>query len=339
MIKGPKRMRRSFLAVCTTASLAALATAGLGATAWAQKADPDSIVTLDVENDAVAGTDRFYTSGLDLNYVSPTTTVPDWLARAGHVLWGGGTQRYSIGLSQVLFTPTQTQINPPPPHDRPYAGELTGNFALIQDTADYRSDLEIDLGVVGPGALGEEVQNGFHHLIGDTPNLGWGHQIHNEPLLEIASDRIYRVPTGTIGPFETDLLPQLSVGLGNERIYALTGAQIRIGQGLTSDFGASRIRPGLTGMDAYTPTRDFAWYAFAGVDGQGVLRDISLDGNSFESSAHVWPTPAVAEAQAGLAILAYGLKISYTEVVQTKEFHTQSGGLFQFGVFTLSARF
>ena len=313
--------------------------AALAPPARAQSADPSSIITLDLENDAPAQTDRYYTSGEALNYISPTTAVPDWLSRAGHVLWGAGMQRYSIGLDQAIFTPLYTQNNPPVPGGRPYAAELTGNFGLIQDTPNYRSDIEFDIGVIGPGALGEEVQNGFHHLIGDTPNKGWGYQIHNEPLLEIISDRTYRVPTGHLGPFETDMLPELTVGLGNERIYAMTGSQFRIGQGLTTDFGAARMRPGLTGTYAYTPTQPFVWYAFAGLDGQAVLHDISLNGNSFENSASVGLVPFVGEFQAGLALIYRGIKVSYTEVFQTKEFHNQAPGLFQYGVFTLSTRF
>ncbi|MDE8343746.1 MAG: lipid A deacylase LpxR family protein [Acidocella sp.] len=328
-------------------ALASLSLLGLSATLLAQPAraqqapqpDPDAIITLDLENDAPAQTDRYYTSGEALNYVSPTTAVPNWLADAGHLLWGAGQQRYSIGLDQALFTPLQTQLNPPPVYDRPYAAELTGNFALLQDGQDWRSDIEVDLGVIGPGALGEEVQNGFHHLIGDTPNKGWSYQIHNEPLVEIVSDRIYRIPMGTIGAVETDFLPELTVGLGNERIYALTGGQFRIGQGLDSDFGAARMRPGLTGMNAYQPTRPFVWYALAGLDGQAIAHDITLNGNSFRSSYNIGLTPFVGEFQAGLAMEAYGFKVSYTEVFQTKEFHTQAAGLFQYGVFTLSTRF
>ncbi len=326
-------------ALTFSAVSAILLVAGFAGRAQAQTADPNSIVSLDLENDAPAGTDRYYTSGEALNYISPTTTVPDWLARAGHVLWGDGTQRYSIGLDQSLFTPLYTQVNPPVPGDRPYAAELTGNFGLIQDTQNYRSTIEFDIGMIGPAALGEEVQNGFHHLIGDTPNKGWGYQIHNEPLFEIISDRTYRVPTGHIGMFETDFLPDLTVGLGNERIYALTGGQFRIGQGLNTDFGAPRMRPGLTGSYAYTPTQPFVWYAFAGFDGQAVLHDITLNGNSFENSASVGLTPFVGEFQAGLALIYRGVKVSYTEVFQTKEFNEQAPGLFQYGVFTLSTRF
>ena len=91
-----------------------------------------------------------------------------------------------------------------------------------------------------------------------------------------------------------------SVGLGREerfkdalrcgRIKPRAGVldrnldTVRFGQGLQSDFGAPRVRPGLTGTDAYMATLPFAWYVFAGLDGQAVAWDETLDGLPFASS-------------------------------------------------------
>ncbi len=301
--------------------------------------DPSSIWTFDIENDAVAGTDRYYTSGLRLGYTSPTGKVPDFVADLGHAVWGDGVQRISISLTQPLFTSSNTQISPPDPTDRPYAGELLAQVSLIQDTSDTRSVLGLDLGMVGPAAQGEEVQNGFHTLIGDTPNKGWDYQIHNEPLVELLSERTWRLPIAQFAGLETDALPSFTAAVGNERIYAQTGLLFRIGQGLNSDFGAARIRPGVTGSDAYLQTRPFVWYIFAGGDGQLVGHDITLNGNSFESSRSVPINPVVGEAEAGLAVIVAGVRITYTEIVQTAEFHHQRGGLFQFGAVNISAKF
>lgn len=305
-------------------------------------ADAAGIWTLQDENASITSnklSDRYYVNGLRLGWTSPTDAVPDFAARMGHILWGDGRQRISIDLSQSIYTPADTQATPPDPHDRPYAGVLTGDFTLLQDGDDWRSMLGAQIGLVGPGAGGEEIQNGFHDVIGQGPNRGWNYQIHNEPVVELLSQRVYRVPIADFAGLETDTLPDLEVGAGNLRVYALTGTIVRLGQGLTSDFGPSRVRPGLTGGDAYTPTRPFAWYAFAGFDGQAVAHDITLDGNTFESSAHVSRQPWVGEAEAGLAFILHGVRVSYTHVVQTQEFHGQHGGLHQFGSLSLSARF
>lgn len=325
------------------AVIAMAATCAAGTLAEAQPpADPVSIWTLQDENATITTnklSDRNYVNGLRIGWTSPTEMLPDFLATMGHTLWGDGRQRIAFDLSQSIFTPANTQSNPPDPHDRPYAGVLTGNFALIEDSDSWRSTLGLQLGVIGPAALGEEVQNGFHDIIGQGHNRGWGYQIHNEPLIELTSQRVWRLPIAQFGGIETDALPDLEVGAGNLRVYALTGAVFRLGQGLNSDFGVARVRPGITGGDAFTPTRGFAWYVFAGFDGQAVAHDITLDGNTFEDSAHVSRQPWVAEAEGGLAVMYQGVRLTYTQVVQTQEFHGQHGGLHQFGSLALSVRF
>ncbi|MBV9783682.1 MAG: lipid A deacylase LpxR family protein [Acidisphaera sp.] len=305
-------------------------------------ADPASIITLQDENASLTTSrlsDRYYVNGLRLGYVSPTGELPDFVSSIGRTLWGEGQQRLSLDLSQSIFTPANTQIKPPDRHDRPYAGVLTANAALLQDTDSYRSVVGLQIGLVGPGAGAEEIQNGFHDLIGQGHTLGWNYQIHNEPVLELISQRIYRVPIAQFAGLETDTLPELEVGVGNLRVYALTGAVVRLGQGLASDYGTPRVRPGMTGTDAYTPTRPFAWYVFAGVDGQAVAHDITLDGNTFETSAHVSRQPWVGEAEGGVGLIYQGVRVTYTHVVQTQEFHGQHGGLHQFGSLALSVRF
>ena len=132
----------------------------------------------------------------------------------------------------------------------------------------------------------------------------------------------------------------MTVGVGNVRDYLQTGVSFRLGQGLNSDFGVPRIQPGLSGTDAYAQTRPFAWYVFAGADGQAVARDLFLDGNTWRSGGpHVSKKWYVGEMQAGLAVMYRGLRVSYTQTWQTEEFHGQKGGLFNFGSLAVSAKF
>ncbi len=306
--------------------------------------DPLGILTLQVENDAVStlkGTsDQYYTSGLRLGYVTPTTAVPAFLATLGRSVWGDGVQRVSIDISQSIFTPRNTQINPPDPRDRPYAGYLRASAALIHDTDEARSLFGVSIGVIGPSALGRQVQNGFHDLIGDTENKGWSHQLKDEPALELLAERTWRIPVRQFGGLEVDTLPALTAGVGTVRDYVQAGASIRLGQGLASDFGAPRIRPGLSGNDPYTPTRPFAWYIFAGADGQAIARDAFLDGSTFRSnSPHVTKKAFLGEFQGGLAMMFGGVRVSYTQTWQTQSFNGQKAGLFSFGSLAASVRF
>ncbi len=325
--------------------LAASAIALAAGSAWADEPPPDphAIWTFQDENASITSAnlpDRYYVNGLLLGYTSPTEDVPDFASRIGRDLWGDGRQRVSVNIGQSIYTPADTTSGHPPAGDRPFAGVLTADFALLQDTMTTRSILGLDVGLVGPDAGGQLVQNGFHSIIGQKGTRGWGtYQIQDEPVAEFVSARIWRLSTGTLGGLETDVLPDLSVGLGNLRIYAMTGGVIRIGQGLQSDFGVPRVFPGPSGGDAYTPVAPFDWYAFVGAHGEGVAHDMLITGNNFRNSPAVSLVPLQGELEIGLAMILDGVRISYTQAFQTAEFRTQRAGLHQFGSLAASFRF
>jgi hypothetical protein len=325
-----------------TAALALFWLATTGLPVRAQIADNASIWTLQDENASISSarvTDRFYVNGLRLGWTSPTTVVPDFLAELGRALWGGGTQRIGFDLEQQIYTPAETVTPVPDRLDRPYAGVLLGDFTLLSDVADSRSILMFSIGVVGPDAGAENVQNGFHDLIGQNHTNGWGYQIPNAPAIELLHERTWRLPTGVIADLESDALPSLTIGLGDLRDYVQVGVSFRIGEGLDSDYGIPRVRPGLSGGDAFTPTKPFAWYLFAGVDGQAVGYDMLLQAKPFRSGPHVSATWDVGEAQAGFAVMTHGMRLTFAYVAQTLEFTGQSGGIHQFGSAALSVRF
>ncbi|MCQ8280028.1 lipid A deacylase LpxR family protein [Acetobacteraceae bacterium KSS8] len=306
--------------------------------------DPYGTFTAQVENDAVStlkGTsDQYYTSGLRLGWTSGTNNQPPAISNLNRLIWGDGTQRIALGLQQSIFTPRDTQSRAIVPNDRPYAGVLLATVNLLSDTDLSRSVAGIQAGVMGSYAGGYQVQNGFHSIIGDTPNLGWRHQLPNQPILQIQAGRIWRLPLISRYGLSTDVLPEINGAAGDFRTYGQLGATFRIGQGLDSDFGTPRISPGLDGTDAYKQTRPFAWYAFAGVDGQAVGYDATLQGSTFRSGEpHVSKVWDVGEMEAGAAFMFHGVRVSYTQTWQTQEFKHAKAGLFNFGSLALSAKF
>ena len=314
---------------------------GIAGTARAEPLDdPKHTITIQLENDSIRpGSDNYYTSGERIAYVSPTGALPDSFANLGHQLFGDGKQRFAIELSQQILTPRLTKLTNPPLSDRPYAGVLMGTVTFIQDTDSTRTALGLSLGVIGPSAGGRDVQNGFHSLIGQGDVRGWNTQIQDQPLIQLAAERTWRLPLATFGGVEVDVLPSVAAGAGTFKIYAQGGASIRIGQGLGSDFGAPRIRPGLTGEDAYTATQPFAWYVFAGADGQVVAWNETLDGLPFATSRHVPREPVVGEFQAGFSIIAWGARLTASHILQSNEFRGQKNGVFQFTSASVSVKF
>jgi len=319
-----------------------LAATALPPFASAQAQDAASLWTLQDENAAVSPQrprDHFYTNGLRLGWTSSTTMAPERLIDLGRDLWGDCESRIGFDVAQRIDTPMDTGATIAAPRDQPYAGLLIGDFSLLSDTATTRRVLTISLGVAGPWAGGEEIQNGFHRLIHRPDVRGWSNQIPNTPAFELTHERIWRLPVASVAGIEADVLPSLATGVGDVRNYVQAGVTVRIGQGLGSDFGVPRPRPGLNGGDTFQPTRAFAWYVFAGADGQAVGYDLLLQSAPFRSGPHVSPVWDVAELQGGLAVMALGMRLTVAYVAQTPTFAGQRGGLHQFASASLSLRF
>jgi len=103
-------------------------------------------------------------------------------------------------------------------------------------------------------------------------------------------------------------------------IYASAGATMRLGKELRNDFGPARARPALPGSEGFIGD-GFGWYLFAGIGGEAVARNIFLDGNTDGQSLRVGHRPFVAEAQAGLALMFRGVRVTYTQLFRTPEFY------------------
>lgn len=123
------------------------------------------------ENDSLYfNSDKHYTQGLRLSYLGPDVAAEsawnrpfDWLAGLAPIFRANAPQRsrrYALFAGQSIFTPKETRVPDPDPRDRPYAGWLYLGTSLLQESGgNSLENLEIALGVVGPAALGEEVQN------------------------------------------------------------------------------------------------------------------------------------------------------------------------------------
>lgn len=327
----------------------ALSSPGLAADTAATAPDPDpdrGFVTLQVENDLfanIANTDRHYTNGLQASWLSgPRRDLPGWMQTLSapplfslftdepHVTHT--SQRIGVSLAHAMFTPDDTLTSAAIPGDRPYAAWLHLTFLLqsVRSTdagEAWQDQWKLDLGVVGPWALGRQAQNGWHSLIGADRAKGWSHQLRNEPGINLSFERAWRTrtfQTPRMLSFETDVIPYGIMALGNVQTYAGLGATFRIGPRLPDDFGPTRIYPGVGGSEWFRPTGDgCGCYVFAGLEERAIARDIFLDGNSFRDSASVDKKNFVTDAKLGAVAILGNARVSFTHVFRSKEFHGQ----------------
>lgn len=311
--------------------------------------DQAGILSIQVENDLFGnGTDRYYTHGTRLSYLS-SEEVPAWLyhgARYVPLFSRTGTLRTSYAVGQSIFTPEEITERELIKDDRPYAGWLYAGFGLISDhrvrdgafQSNRLDSLELNIGLIGPESFAEDSQTTVHKWIGSPRPEGWSHQLRNEPGLMLVYDRQWQAQyLGGLWGLDIDLSPHIGGALGNVMTYLSTGATLRIGRDLPSDYGPPLIRPSLPGSGFFRPQQEFGWYLFAGVDGRLVLYNVFLDGNTFTDSHSVDREPWVGDLQVGLVLTWKDVRVSFTNIFRTNEFEGQ-GSSTEFGSISISLR-
>jgi len=317
---------------------------------------PGGTLTVYFENDLFFDQDRYYTNGAKISWISSdfseafarASEVPGWarplVRRLPFVNKREVEKNIVFSLGQNLFTPQDISVAEAQPGDRPYAAWLYLGMGLHAKTERWQNVMELNVGVVGPWALGEETQNSVHRSRGIPTAQGWDHQIRNEVVVNVIFERRRRVELyGERGGFAVDAIGHLGGSLGTLYTYLNTGGTVRVGWNLPHDFGASVIR--LAG-DTNAPVREerawrtdhpFGFHLFFGFDGRLVARDLTLDGNTFRDSARIEREWWVGDASGGFALSWGRWKASYAATFRSRTF--RGGGMQTFGSINLSANF
>lgn len=311
--------------------------------------DTSQFFNLQFENDLFgSGEDSHFTHGTRISYLTsekPTgfesklkstvlAAIPKFLIPK--------SRRISLILGQNIFTPADITRNDLVENDRPYAGWLYLGVGFVTEGGEehkFMENLEVNLGVVGPGALGDEVQTEWHDFIGVKEPQGWSNQLDNEPGFILFYERKWPLrPTSEKLNSIIDLTPSAGFALGNVFTYFATGLTLRLGYNIPDDYGPPRIRPGLAGSGFFTPEKRFTWYLFAGVEGRAVGRNIFLDGNTYQNSHSVDKKTLVGDLQVGVVVtLNRNFRMGFTNIFRSKEFDDQPR-LDEFGSISLSYR-
>ena len=286
-----------------------------------------------VENDFLAGTDRYYSNGLKLGGGIPCARlqVPAQ-ASLERLIDAGDATHLGLFVGQNLYTPPNIKISGPQLGDRPWAAWAYVGGVAQQTRGDRLHTVELDVGVVGPVALGEAVQTGWHKLIGAPRPRGWDNQIRNELAFQLAYLGKQRYDFGVM-----DFIPHAGVTVGTVTTLARLGGLVRIGQNM-GGFGPDTIEPGgalLQNMRRANERlrTDGEWYVFAGVDHRWVAHSIFLDGSLLRSNGRAAETVAsidrrahVYDLTAGVSVRWQALRVSLTRVRRSPEFSASGSG-------------
>lgn len=286
------------------------------------------------ENDLFSDTDQQYTNGTKVSWVSPDVTrfvesrfpvLTEWVDREVHFLrrdYDHKNVAFSIG--QNMHTPENIVTTELDENDRPYSAWLYLSAGFHAKNKHRQDTLAIQIGMVGPAALGQEIQNLVHDLRNIDRANGWDNQIGNEVGLNLVGERRVRLNAHTTGSgWEADAFASGGLVLGNVSTYANVGIEGRIGYNLPQDFGTTHIRPGGETNIPLLNEQNYGFLLFASLEGRAVARDIFLDGNTFRDSHSVSKEPLAGDFAFGVKFKLKDFKISLSQVRRSKQFKLQ----------------
>jgi hypothetical protein len=138
------------------------------------------------DNDLFISTfkDRYYTNGLFLTYRHLRTHNNSELEKK--------IMTWQIG--HLMFTPHKSTVEDITEHDRPFAAYLYASAGINNVYKNQQMlQFEMQLGVLGPAALGENLQNFIHDIYGFDRPAGWKHQIKNALGINLNASYIKRL--------------------------------------------------------------------------------------------------------------------------------------------------
>ncbi|MNM52607.1 hypothetical protein D3C81_636890 [compost metagenome] len=314
--------------------------------------DHPPAINFRVDNDLFGGAqqDQGYSNGAMFTLVSPNlkdfTNDPclprlaRWMNSHLERLHPGEFEQQNMIFSfgQGLYTPNDNTRSDLIEDDRPYAGVLMVNFGYNARSGNRLRTTQLALGMIGPSAQGKQVQDAVHSVLGDEKFMGWDNQLHDEPVFKLLHERMQRWPaSGSATGWGWDAISHWGGAIGNLATYANVGGEVRFGWKLPDDFGSSPMRPAgeNTAPTRYGRAEGWSSHFFLTSDARWVVRDITLDGNTFRNSHSVDKRPFVGDIGYGVAVMRGKWKFALARYHRTREFDGQRETPV-FGSFTVS---
>ncbi len=276
-----------------------------------RKLDAPAFFRFHYDNDYFTKQDQYYSQGITFEVVHPgIQKFP--LARLLYKPWQAPAQ-YGLTFNLFGFTPTSILSDSILYGDRPYNANISLQAFMTQTDTDRKRKVStvISLGVMGPAALGYEIQYNIHKWLQNPLPLGWQYQVKNDLILN------YQLG------YEQQLF-----SAGNH--FLLNGtAEARIGTLNNKLNGGFNFMAGrFNKRFAATQLKRKAEYYFY-VQGRVNLigYDASLQGGLFNrKSPYIIPAANISrlslQADAGVIVNLKSFYLSYTQSFLTKEFST-----------------
>jgi lipid A 3-O-deacylase len=261
------------------------------------------------DNDYFASRDQDYTQGYSFEFVSPKmikNPINNLLIKPMNT-----DNKFGISIEHIGFTPFNIK-NPNIEYgDRPFAATIMlKSFAIATDT--IRESLLIssfNIGLIGQGAFGKEMQVAIHEATGNTIPEGWHNQIKNDIVLN------YELT------YEKQLVSYRNLfSLSSNTRLRLGTLFTNAGIGLTTTFGLIN-----SPFSSLKTKKRLAMYGFAQSLVNVIGYDATLQGGIFnKKSPYTISNNEIerftAQANYGVIIQTKTLYFEYTRTLISREF-------------------
>ena len=292
--------------------------------AWAQRIDNSSVFKtvnsdcyfrVDYDNDYFTRTDKYYTQGIELEYVNPLLKyfpLSELLLR-----FSKGETKYGISLDHAAYTPTSTSTDKILYGDRPFAASLSVKaFAISTDTSMHEQlTSALVTGIIGPGAGGREMQTTIHRWLANPLPLGWENQIQNDLILNYQLNH------------EKELLDLNHFLLINSAAELRAGTlNDKISGGFNFMFGKFS-NPYLSSSNHRTGSKKLSYYIYGQPSLSFVAYDATLQGGVFDhKNPYTIPSQSISrftfQSDYGIVVCIGTFYLEYCQSYLTKEYGT-----------------
>ena len=267
-----------------------------GFVATAALADPTDVPArwyLQVDNDVVFATDRWYSSGVQLARVANT-----------------GAREWQLGFIHEVYTPEQKYWEPGRADRQPTA-RLLLDGAIHRRDDDVFDTYELQAGVRGKSALGEQATTFVHHIV-PAPKVDWSRQMPDrfDGSLVVARSM-------NAGPLRV----HVGGALGTQLTFAHAGAEFRYGPG-SRDIDFQVMRFAATPPFAHR-SDGTGWSVFAGASARVVAHNGMIGPNYDPGGADIHEQHAIGRLAAGAAWTFEHGSVTFSLVHDTREFEEQ----------------
>lgn len=246
--------------------------------------------------------DRYYTNGMFLGFRYLSKNTPKKYQK----------RIYEIEIGHEMYTPYKAIVEEKDLHDRPFAGHLFGRFGIVNVDEKKITKASLQLGIVGPDALGYEIQEIIHEIYGFKDVDGWRYQIQNTLAVNFTYDYLKNIHTdktktidftwvnrGRIGTIYTDVTSGLLMRIGINTLANISNSM---------EFGSNL-------NDVSTSSfKQIETYFFFKPSLRYTLYDTTIQGSLFNDQSEVTREiiPIVFNFQAGIKFTMKRFNFGYT---------------------------